>query len=106
MNSYLISTTTYRSFVLVGQGDGQYDGSDSEDEGKAFERLAMLRLDDWIKFRVDPEASSLIINLRQKWHALFLRRMRGPAKPWSQMDDVRNLRLYYFILLIYYPAKP
>ena len=36
-------------------------------------------------FRVDAEAAHLALQLRQKWHSLFLRRMRAPAKPWSQV---------------------
>lgn len=38
-------------------------------------------------FRVDAEAAALVMQLRQKWHSLFLRRMRAPTKPWSQFDE-------------------
>ena len=27
------------------------------------------------------------MQMRQKWHSLFLRRMRAPTKPWSQFDE-------------------
>lgn len=37
-------------------------------------------------FRVDAEAAHLALQLRQKWHSLFLRRMRAPARPWSQVN--------------------
>uniref|UniRef100_A0A4W5QAA6 YTH domain-containing family protein n=1 Tax=Hucho hucho TaxID=62062 RepID=A0A4W5QAA6_9TELE len=29
----------------------------------------------------------LVFQLRQKWHGLFLRRIRSPSKPWSQLDE-------------------
>lgn len=29
----------------------------------------------------------MLLQLRQKWHSLFLRRMRAPSKPWSQGDE-------------------
>ncbi|NXW63328.1 YTDC2 helicase, partial [Eurystomus gularis] len=32
-------------------------------------------------------AAALLFQLRQKWHSLFLRRMRAPSKPWSQVDE-------------------
>lgn len=28
-----------------------------------------------------------MFQLRQKWHSLFLRRIRSPSKPWSQLDE-------------------
>ena len=58
--------------------------SDSEVEEKGEERT-LVKLDDWICFHVDSEAAHLTITLRQKWHSLFLRRMKAPAKPWSQV---------------------
>lgn len=33
------------------------------------------------------QAAGLLFQLRQKWHSLFLRRMRAPSKPWSQVDE-------------------
>ncbi|NWI44196.1 YTDC2 helicase, partial [Picathartes gymnocephalus] len=32
-------------------------------------------------------AAGMLLQLRQKWHSLFLRRMRAPSKPWSQVDE-------------------
>ena len=64
------------------------NSSDSEGEEKEDGRRAVLRLDDWIGFRVDAEASALVVQLRQKWHSLFLRRMRAPNKLWSQSDEM------------------
>ena len=36
------------------------------------------------------QAAHLALQLRQKWHSLFLRRMRAPSKPWSQNDEVSS----------------
>ncbi|NXG04032.1 YTDC2 helicase, partial [Sakesphorus luctuosus] len=33
------------------------------------------------------QAAGMLLQLRQKWHSLFLRRMRAPSKPWSQADE-------------------
>lgn len=38
-------------------------------------------------FELSLQAASLLLQLRQKWHSLFLRRMRAPSKPWSQVDE-------------------
>ncbi|ETE67645.1 putative ATP-dependent RNA helicase YTHDC2, partial [Ophiophagus hannah] len=63
------------------------DSSDSEMEDRTTANLASLKLDEWLNFKLDPEAASLLLQLRQKWHSLFLRRMRAPSKPWSQVDE-------------------
>ncbi|XP_023587729.1 3'-5' RNA helicase YTHDC2 isoform X3 [Trichechus manatus latirostris] len=63
------------------------DSSDSEMEDRTTANLATLKLDEWLNFKLDPEAASLLLQLRQKWHSLFLRRMRAPSKPWSQVDE-------------------
>ncbi|NWI27289.1 YTDC2 helicase, partial [Sula dactylatra] len=63
------------------------DNSDSEMEDKTTANLALLKLDEWLHLRLDPEAAGLLLQLRQKWHNLFLRRMRAPSKPWSQVDE-------------------
>ncbi|XP_075457659.1 3'-5' RNA helicase YTHDC2 isoform X2 [Ascaphus truei] len=63
------------------------DSSDSEMEDRTTATLATLKLDEWLNFKLDPEAASLLLQLRQKWHSLFLRRMRSPSKPWSQVDE-------------------
>ena len=67
-------------------GDADISGSNCGGVGGGLRR-ATLRLDDWLVFRVDAEAAALVMQLRQKWHALFLRRMRAPTKPWSQFDE-------------------
>ncbi|XP_009467463.1 PREDICTED: probable ATP-dependent RNA helicase YTHDC2 isoform X2 [Nipponia nippon] len=70
------------------RGDGvSNDNSDSEMEDKTTANLAFLKLDEWLHLKLDPEAAGLLLQLRQKWHSLFLRRMRAPSKPWSQVDE-------------------
>lgn len=61
--------------------------SDSEEEGDGDCSKTALHLDDWLRFKVDPETATCIMQLRTKWHSLFLRRMRNPSKPWSQVDE-------------------
>ncbi|XP_061045508.1 3'-5' RNA helicase YTHDC2 isoform X3 [Eubalaena glacialis] len=63
------------------------DSSDSEMEDRTTANLAALKLDEWLNFKLEPEAATLLLQLRQKWHSLFLRRMRAPSKPWSQVDE-------------------
>ncbi|XP_025915664.1 3'-5' RNA helicase YTHDC2 isoform X4 [Apteryx rowi] len=63
------------------------DSSDSEMEDKTTANLAVLKLDEWLHFKLDPETAGLLLQIRQKWHSLFLRRMRAPSKPWSQVDE-------------------
>uniref|UniRef100_A0A8C3NU96 RNA helicase n=1 Tax=Cyanoderma ruficeps TaxID=181631 RepID=A0A8C3NU96_9PASS len=63
------------------------DSSDSEMEDKTTVNLALLKLDEWLHLKLDPEAAGMLLQLRQKWHSLFLRRMRAPSKPWSQVDE-------------------
>lgn len=29
----------------------------------------------------------MVFQMRQHWHSLFLRRIRCPSKPWSQLDE-------------------
>ncbi|KAK7491702.1 hypothetical protein BaRGS_00016958 [Batillaria attramentaria] len=67
--------------------DGLAEDSDSEGEDKSEGKKTQLQLDEWLTFSVDAEAAHLAFQLRQKWHALFLRRMRAPSKPWSQSDE-------------------
>lgn len=54
-----------------------------------------LRIDDWTVFRSGAENVNLALHLRQKWSAVFLRRLNSPSKPMSQ---VIKLILNYAIL--------
>jgi hypothetical protein len=45
-----------------------------------------LCLDDWTVLRGETDLTSLIMQLRQKWAALFVRRIRAPSKPMTQVS--------------------
>ncbi|NWI90496.1 YTDC2 helicase, partial [Pitta sordida] len=64
-----------------------HDSSDSEEEDKTTADLALLKLDEWLHLKLDPEAAGVLLQLRQKWHSLFLRCVRAPSKRWSQADE-------------------
>ncbi|XP_074650448.1 3'-5' RNA helicase YTHDC2-like [Tubulanus polymorphus] len=68
-------------------GDVLSSESDGENEIEGTSSKTTIKIDDFIAFKVDSEAASLALQLRQKWHSLFLRRMRAPAKPWSPVDE-------------------
>lgn len=71
--------------VIYDAGAIPDSGSDSEvDENH---EGTIFKLDDWVVFKLDPEIAHLVLNLRQKWNALFLRRMKAPGKPTSQLDE-------------------
>jgi hypothetical protein len=75
--------------------DNSFNNTSSDSEGEIVKdgddsinlRRSIFRIDDWLVFRVDPEAAALVMQLRLKWHSLFLRRMRAPIKQWSQFDE-------------------
>ncbi|XP_015788872.1 probable ATP-dependent RNA helicase YTHDC2 [Tetranychus urticae] len=46
----------------------------------------ILKIDDWILFRLKASDSN-IVRLRKKWHSLFLRRISSPNKPSTNSDD-------------------
>ncbi|XP_025000689.1 3'-5' RNA helicase YTHDC2 isoform X2 [Gallus gallus] len=60
------------------------------DSGMEDERsnVALLKLDEWLHFKLDSEVAGLLMQLKLKWHSLLLRRMRAPSKPWSQADEI------------------
>lgn len=61
--------------------------SDSDEETVPEGKTAMLKLDDWLTFRADPESAQLALHLRFKWYTLLLKRLRTPSKPWTQADE-------------------
>lgn len=63
----------------------QYQSDSEWEEHNDYD--SMLKLDEWINFCVDSEAAHLAFQLRQKWSATFLRRMRNPSKNWNPADD-------------------
>jgi hypothetical protein len=100
--------------VFRGEG-GMETESDSEMEEIPDGQNTTLKLDEWVGFRVDAEAAHLALQLRQKWHSLFLRRMRAPAKPWSQVridnyyENTTSLKVstfyYYFKIRTFIPQR-
>ncbi|XP_063956231.1 3'-5' RNA helicase YTHDC2-like isoform X1 [Lytechinus pictus] len=67
-------------------GDAANDSSEGEDDDVKVAK-ATLKLDEWLVIKSEPMSASLVLQLRTKWHTLFMRRMRTPAKPWSQADE-------------------
>ncbi|XP_011312776.1 probable ATP-dependent RNA helicase YTHDC2 [Fopius arisanus] len=60
--------------------------SDSEVE-ETREGMTILKLDDWTVFKLEFEVAKLVLHLRQKWNALFLRRMKNPTRSMTALDD-------------------
>ncbi|XP_030640259.1 3'-5' RNA helicase YTHDC2 [Chanos chanos] len=71
----------------VQRDDTVNESSDSEVEDRSTSHLAQIKLDDWLNFKLDAETAGLVFQLRQRWQGLFLRRIRSPSKPWSQLDE-------------------
>ena len=62
--------------------------SDSEVEYRADGLNTILKVDEWLVFRLDEQAAQLVFQLRQKWQSLFLRRMRAPTEPYSKVKII------------------
>ncbi|XP_077399108.1 3'-5' RNA helicase YTHDC2 isoform X2 [Vanacampus margaritifer] len=60
------------------------DRSDSETEDAAAE----LKIDEWLIFQTNSESAELLLDLRNKWHNLFIKRICCPSKPWTQQDEM------------------
>jgi len=61
--------------------------SESDSEVDESHEGTIFKLDDWVVFKLDPETAQLFLYLRQKWNALFLRRMKAPSKAMSALDE-------------------
>ena len=61
--------------------------SESDSEVDEHNDGTIFKLDDWVVFKLDPETARFFLHLRQKWNALFLRRMKTPNKAMSQLDE-------------------
>ncbi|XP_054613381.1 3'-5' RNA helicase YTHDC2 [Dunckerocampus dactyliophorus] len=59
------------------------DMSDSDTEDSA-----EMKIDDWLIFQMDNELAEWVFDLRHKWHHLFIKRIGGLSKPWSQQDEM------------------
>ncbi|XP_075692702.1 3'-5' RNA helicase YTHDC2 isoform X3 [Rhinoderma darwinii] len=81
-----LSSNSLQEPSYQGTLDGN-ESSDSEMEDRTMSMLATLKLDEWLHFKLDLEAANLLLQLRQKWYSLLLRRMKATSKPWSPMDE-------------------
>ena len=54
------------------------ESSDSEEDDHP--DTCMLHLDNWISFRCTPDTSQEVLQLRQKWSSLWLRRLAQPGR--------------------------
>ncbi|XP_077256086.1 3'-5' RNA helicase YTHDC2 [Temnothorax americanus] len=61
--------------------------SESDSEVDESHEGTIFKLDDWVVFKLDPETAQLFLHLRQKWNALFLRRMKAPNKAMTALDE-------------------
>ncbi|CAH2049582.1 unnamed protein product, partial [Iphiclides podalirius] len=67
---------------------GHSSDSDSEaDEAASAPDAAVLALDDWTAFAADAADAINVFYLRQKLCALVVRRMCGPARPMTPLDE-------------------
>lgn len=81
--------------VLRGMRGDTLEDSDSESEQltsptpapSVDTQRSLLKLDEWLWFSVDADAAHLTLQLRQKWHALLVRRLRAPGRTWSLADE-------------------
>ena len=100
-------------FDSVGGLEGSLYSSDSEIEdpnnANTQSPKVNIAIDNWIKFRLEPHNAELITHLRQKWHALVLRRLSHPTKPLTQTDEVNRYPVaylpHYIIELLYHAVQ-
>ncbi|XP_061703653.1 3'-5' RNA helicase YTHDC2 isoform X2 [Syngnathoides biaculeatus] len=69
--------------ATVPKGSLVDDMSDSETEDSV-----EIRIDEWLTFQTSSESAKLVLDLENKWHNLFNKRMCCPADPWSQEDEM------------------
>ena len=63
--------------------------SENEDPEDAANNSA-IRIDDWISFKSDSVLVQTLVQLRLKWSALFLRRLKTPGKPVTPVIISKN----------------
>ena len=67
--------------------NGSGNGNDDEDRRrKMLEECRQLKLDEWTVFKGKPDVIDGMLQLRQKWSSLFLRKLASPAKPMNPQD--------------------
>jgi len=86
-------STSRDSERYPGEGLGrESESSDSETEEEAKEKNGnkdvVFKVDDWIALSGNQEVVNLVSYLRHKLQALFIRRIRSPSRPWSQVDEM------------------
>lgn len=75
-------------------GDGRVqesESSDSETEetsGRKEKNSALFNVDEWIALSASQEVVNHVSYLHHKLQALFIRRIRSPSRPWSQVDEM------------------
>jgi hypothetical protein len=58
------------------------DGSsDTEDDDGRSSSLKVIKLDDWISFKLESDVAHLCWDLRMKWQHLLFRKITNPSKP-------------------------
>lgn len=70
--------------------DVQVDDSSESDSGEeelTVDKTAQFKLDDWITFKMDSESAILVMQLRIKWHALLLKKLKACHKLLGPVDD-------------------
>lgn len=77
-------------------GDELSDSENEDPEDAA--NNAAIRIDDWISFKADTVLIHTLVQLRQKWSAMFLRRLKTPGKPVTQ-ENCRKLSGSSLILI-------
>lgn len=76
----LPSSAQHEAATLKGSPADDMSDSDSEE-------MTDMKLDDWLIFQLDTETAGLVFDLRQKWHSVFIKKIKCPSKPWSPQDE-------------------
>ncbi|XP_048584251.1 3'-5' RNA helicase YTHDC2 [Nematostella vectensis] len=63
------------------------DAEESKPGDKSRDNQAELKVDDWISMLGSDETVELASFLRHKLQIVFMRRIRAPSRPWSQVDE-------------------
>ena len=70
----------------LGKQENEDSGSE-DDPDNSESNCHFLKIDEMIVFRTENDIVSLLSQLRQKWGAMFLRRLQCAGKPMTQVDD-------------------
>ncbi|KAI1301810.1 3'-5' RNA helicase YTHDC2 [Halotydeus destructor] len=71
----------------TGRDDEDLDDESSDEHEQQVESDATFKIDDWLSFKTLADDANLVYSLRQKFQALFLRRMSSPGKSLTLADD-------------------